>query len=505
MIVVDLPGHGRSGIPRDPARASVERTADDLAAILRRAGRRAGARPRLLAGRPDRPPPGRRPPRRRPPPRPREPVRRHRRPRRSAEPAAPPTRPAPPGSSATASRPSSTSGSASRSSPARRACRRRAPPRLRAERLRNRPRRPRRQPARRRPGEHGAAPRPARRRSVRRPSSSPAPWTRPAAPAPRRSPPASPAPASRSSPAPATPRTSRHRPIFRRLALDIPEGGPRRMTAAVTWTSVVDYEDIRYEHSGTGIAKVTIDRPEVHNAFRPETVEELIDAFARIRDDAIDRLRAADRRGRQGVLLGRRPALQGPRRLRRRRRARPPQRPGPPAPDPLAADPGHRPRQRLRHRWRPRPPRRVRPLDRRATTRSSARSARRSAASTPASGSGSWPAWSATRRPRRSGSCAASTTPPRRSTMGLVNRVVPLADLEAEGVAWARRDPGDEPDRDPLPQVGVPRRDRRPGRAPGVRRQRDRPLLHDRRGARGLDAPSSRSARPTSRKFPRRP
>ncbi len=34
VIVVDLPGHGRSGIPRDPARASVERTADDLATIL---------------------------------------------------------------------------------------------------------------------------------------------------------------------------------------------------------------------------------------------------------------------------------------------------------------------------------------------------------------------------------------------------------------------------------------------------------------------------------------
>lgn len=58
------------------------------------------------------------------------------------------------------------------------------------------------------------------------------------------------------------------------------------MSAAVTWTHVIDYEDIRYEHSGTGIARVMIDRPEVHNAFRPETVKELIDAFARIRDDA---------------------------------------------------------------------------------------------------------------------------------------------------------------------------------------------------------------------------
>jgi naphthoate synthase len=57
------------------------------------------------------------------------------------------------------------------------------------------------------------------------------------------------------------------------------------MTSA-TWTSVVEYSDIRYEHSGTGVAKVTIARPEVRNAFRPETVQQLIDAFARIRDDA---------------------------------------------------------------------------------------------------------------------------------------------------------------------------------------------------------------------------
>lgn len=53
-----------------------------------------------------------------------------------------------------------------------------------------------------------------------------------------------------------------------------------------TWTRAHDYTDIRYEQSGTGIAKVTIDRPEVHNAFRPETVSELIDAFRRVRDDA---------------------------------------------------------------------------------------------------------------------------------------------------------------------------------------------------------------------------
>ncbi len=54
---------------------------------------------------------------------------------------------------------------------------------------------------------------------------------------------------------------------------------------AIAWTPVIEYADIRYEHSGTGIAKVTINRPEVRNAFRPETVAEMIDAFARIRDD----------------------------------------------------------------------------------------------------------------------------------------------------------------------------------------------------------------------------
>ncbi len=52
------------------------------------------------------------------------------------------------------------------------------------------------------------------------------------------------------------------------------------------WTIAHDYGDIRYEHSGTGIAKITIDRPQVRNAFRPETVTELIDAFRRVRDDS---------------------------------------------------------------------------------------------------------------------------------------------------------------------------------------------------------------------------
>jgi naphthoate synthase len=53
----------------------------------------------------------------------------------------------------------------------------------------------------------------------------------------------------------------------------------------VTWTSAGEYSDIRYELSGDGIAKITINRPEVRNAFRPQTLTQLAEAFDRARDD----------------------------------------------------------------------------------------------------------------------------------------------------------------------------------------------------------------------------
>ena len=54
----------------------------------------------------------------------------------------------------------------------------------------------------------------------------------------------------------------------------------------VEWTSIRSYTDIRYERAaGEGIAKITINRPEVRNAFRPQTVSEMIDAFNHARDD----------------------------------------------------------------------------------------------------------------------------------------------------------------------------------------------------------------------------
>ena len=52
----------------------------------------------------------------------------------------------------------------------------------------------------------------------------------------------------------------------------------------VNWEKCRDYEDIIYEKA-EGIARVTINRPQVRNAFRPKTVNEMIDAFADARED----------------------------------------------------------------------------------------------------------------------------------------------------------------------------------------------------------------------------
>src|ERR1700741_3293504 len=54
---------------------------------------------------------------------------------------------------------------------------------------------------------------------------------------------------------------------------------------ATEWTSAGDYTDIRYETSGDGIAKITINRPEVRNAFRPETLIEISHALETARED----------------------------------------------------------------------------------------------------------------------------------------------------------------------------------------------------------------------------
>ncbi len=54
--------------------------------------------------------------------------------------------------------------------------------------------------------------------------------------------------------------------------------------AIVEWVASGEWEDIRYE-TADGIAKITINRPEVRNAFRPTTLFELTRAFELARDD----------------------------------------------------------------------------------------------------------------------------------------------------------------------------------------------------------------------------
>jgi naphthoate synthase len=54
--------------------------------------------------------------------------------------------------------------------------------------------------------------------------------------------------------------------------------------APFEWESAGEFEDILYERT-EGIARITINRPEVRNAFRPQTLAELREAFARARDD----------------------------------------------------------------------------------------------------------------------------------------------------------------------------------------------------------------------------
>ena len=56
--------------------------------------------------------------------------------------------------------------------------------------------------------------------------------------------------------------------------------------APIEWQDCsAGYEDILYHKSLDGIAKITINRPQVRNAFRPRTVKEMLQALADARCD----------------------------------------------------------------------------------------------------------------------------------------------------------------------------------------------------------------------------
>jgi naphthoate synthase len=52
------------------------------------------------------------------------------------------------------------------------------------------------------------------------------------------------------------------------------------------WQTLHDFQDIKLEKTEDGIAKITINRPEVRNAFRPKTVKELLKALDICRDNS---------------------------------------------------------------------------------------------------------------------------------------------------------------------------------------------------------------------------
>lgn len=56
-------------------------------------------------------------------------------------------------------------------------------------------------------------------------------------------------------------------------------------TIEALWAEIKTFQDIRFEKTEDGIAKITINRPEVRNAFRPETVQEMQEAFEICRND----------------------------------------------------------------------------------------------------------------------------------------------------------------------------------------------------------------------------
>lgn len=50
------------------------------------------------------------------------------------------------------------------------------------------------------------------------------------------------------------------------------------------WSTVKEYEDITYQKA-EGVARIAFNRPEVRNAFRPQTIDEMIEAFNHVWHD----------------------------------------------------------------------------------------------------------------------------------------------------------------------------------------------------------------------------
>lgn len=59
-----------------------------------------------------------------------------------------------------------------------------------------------------------------------------------------------------------------------------------RIMEPIIWKTVKEYNDITFKKSDEGIMRIAFNRPEVRNAFRPETLDEMLDAFRTAASDA---------------------------------------------------------------------------------------------------------------------------------------------------------------------------------------------------------------------------
>ena len=218
---------------------------------------------------------------------------------------------------------------------------------------------------------------------------------------------------------------------------------PDECYGPIDWVASGDYRDISYE-TAEGIAKITICRPEVRNAFRPQTLFELADAFNRARDDITI-----------GVII-----LTGAGRPRRSAPAATSASGATTATSATTTSPStasaastcstSRSRSAARRSrsspwWRAMPSAAATSCTSCATSRSppttpaSARPARGSARFDGGYGSGLLARNIGQKKAREIWFLCAQYDAQEALDMGLVNTVVPLADLERETVAWCRR------------------------------------------------------------------
>ena len=276
---------------------------------------------------------------------------------------------------------------------------------------------------------------------------------------------------------------------------------------AQRWEPVAGFEDLTdvTYHRGVDVpaVRVAFDRPEVRNAFRPHTVDELYRVLDHARQSGdvgcvlLTGNGPSPKDGGWAFCSGGDQRIRGKDRLPVQRpgarahagRAGPrgaPAHPRGAAPDPVHAQDRHRAGARVGRRRRPLAARGVRPDDRvRGARAVQADRPRRGLGRRAGSGRPTSPARSARSSPARS-SCSPTTYDAADAhRMGMVNRVVPHAQLEQVGLDWAARICRKSPTAQRMFKFAMNAHRRRADRPAGLRRRDDPPDLHDRRGHRG--------------------